>query len=96
MLDVDRSQESVLAKSEVIPSSPTKDLTQMDVESLWHPMVQHKKYDHSPPKRMDRAQGCYVTDSAGKEYLDGVSGLWCVNVGYGRKELADAAQEQLW
>ncbi|VEP16361.1 Uncharacterized aminotransferase YhxA [Hyella patelloides LEGE 07179] len=70
-------------------------LTQMDVESLWHPMVQHKKYERTPPKRMDKANGCYVTDSEGKEYLDGVSGLWCVNVGYGRTELADAAREQL-
>lgn len=70
-------------------------LTQMDVESLWHPMVQHKKYARNPPKRMERAAGCYVTDEQGKEYLDGVSGLWCVNVGYGRKELAAVAHEQL-
>lgn len=94
MLDIDYSDESISAKSEVVPES-SEDLTKMDLESLWHPMVQHKKYDRSPPKRMDRAQGCYVSDSEGKEYLDGVSGLWCVNVGYGRKELADAAQEQL-
>lgn len=101
MLDIKRSDESILTKpdkSETPPSAqdlPQKDLTQMDVESLWHPMVQHKKYERNPPKRIDKAQGCYVTDSEGKEYLDGVSGLWCVNVGYGRKELADAAYEQL-
>ena len=76
-------------------SSESQNLTQMDVESLWHPMMQHKKYERNPPKRMDKAEGCYVTDSEGKEYLDGVSGLWCVNVGYGRKELARAAYEQL-
>ena len=75
--------------------SESENLTQMDVESLWHPMVQHKKYERTPPKRMDKAEGCYVTDADGKQYLDGVSGLWCVNVGYGRKELADAAHEQL-
>ncbi len=39
--------------------------------------------------------GCYVTDEQGKEYLDAVSGLWCVNVGYGRRELAEAAYEQI-
>lgn len=76
-------------------SNEPQNLTKMDVESLWHPMVQHKKYERNPPQRMDKAQGCYVTDSEGKEYLDGISGLWCVNVGYGRKELADAAHEQL-
>ncbi|MGF1591347.1 MAG: hypothetical protein ACFCU7_19300 [Pleurocapsa sp.] len=44
-------------------------LTQMDVGSLWYPMVQHTKYAHNTPKRMERAQGCYVTDAEGKEYL---------------------------
>lgn len=76
-------------------SSEPQNLTQMDVESLWHPMVQHKKYERNPPQRMEKASGCYVTDAEGKQYLDGVSGLWCVNVGYGRKELADAAHQQL-
>lgn len=97
MLDLDRSDELMLAKSEAVSVSPESEtsLTQMDVESLWHPMVQHKKYERNPPKRMDKAEGCYVTDSEGKEYLNGVSGLWCVNVGYGRQELADAAHEQL-
>ena len=79
----------------MLDRSSESQLTQMDVESLWHPMVQHKKYERNPPKRMDKAEGCYVKDADGKEYLDGVSGLWCVNVGYGRKELADAAREQL-
>lgn len=67
----------------------------MDLESLWHPMMQHKVYEQKPPKRMDKAVGCYVTDEQGKDYLDAVSGLWCVNVGYGRRELAAAAYEQM-
>ncbi|MDJ0635955.1 MAG: aminotransferase [Xenococcaceae cyanobacterium MO_188.B29] len=76
-------------------SKEPMNLTQMDVQSLWHPMVQHKQYERTPPKRIDKAQGCYVTDEESKEYLDGVSGLWCVNIGYGRKELASVAHEQL-
>ena len=96
MLDIDRSGDSISIESEAKPTPPTQqNLTQMDLESLWHPMVQHQKYQRNPPQRMDKAQGCYVTDSQGKEYLDGVSGLWCVNVGYGRQELADAAYQQL-
>ena len=95
MLDVNHSEESLLTTSVAPSSSSSPDLTQMDVESLWHPMVQHKKYERTTPKRMDKAQGCYVTDAQGKEYLDGVSGLWCVNVGYGREELADVVREQL-
>ena len=42
-----------------------------------------------------RADGCYIYDGDGAKILDGMAGLWCVNVGYGRKELADAAYEQM-
>ncbi len=42
-----------------------------------------------------RADGCYFWDGDGKQYLDGMAGLWCVNVGYGRSELADAAYQQM-
>ncbi|MFZ4383298.1 MAG: aminotransferase, partial [Sandarakinorhabdus sp.] len=42
-----------------------------------------------------RADGCQFWDIDGKAYLDGMAGLWCVDVGYGRKELADVAYEQM-
>jgi putrescine aminotransferase len=42
-----------------------------------------------------RADGCYIHDADGNKILDGMAGLWCVNVGYGRTELADVAREQL-
>ena len=42
-----------------------------------------------------RAQGCYIYDGDGRAILDGMSGLWCVNVGYGREALAEAAREQM-
>lgn len=70
-------------------------LTQLDLESLWHPMMQHKVYEQKPPKRIDKAIGCYVIDEQGRDYLDAVSGLWCVNVGYGRRELAQVAYAQM-
>lgn len=41
------------------------------------------------------AEGCYIHDGDGNRILDGMAGLWCVNVGYGRKELADVAYEQM-
>ena len=44
---------------------------------------------------MVRGEGIYLWDSEGQRVLDGMSGLWCVNVGYGRKELADAAYRQM-
>ena len=42
-----------------------------------------------------RADGCTIEDADGNRLLDGMAGLWCVNVGYGRKELAQAAYEQM-
>ena len=42
-----------------------------------------------------RADGCFIFDGDNTKILDGMAGLWCVNVGYGRKELADAAYEQM-
>ena len=99
-LDISSEAEDIPKAAELQQESNTsgatkKALTQMDLDSLWHAMVQHKKYERNPPKRIDKAQGCYVTGAEGKEYLDGVSELWCVNVGYGRKELADAVYERL-
>ena len=41
------------------------------------------------------ADGCYIHDGDGNRILDGMAGLWCVNVGYGRDELADVAREQM-
>lgn len=76
-------------------SSEKTDLGKMDAESLWHSLVQHKPFPQKPPKCMARGIGCHVTDTDGVEYFDGVSGLWCVNVGYGRQELAEVAYEQM-
>ncbi len=44
---------------------------------------------------IDRGEGCYVWDTAGKRYLDGLSALFCVQVGYGRPEMPAAAAEQM-
>ncbi|MEM7118960.1 MAG: aminotransferase [Chloroflexota bacterium] len=44
---------------------------------------------------IDKADGIYIYDEAGKQYIDGMAGLWCVNLGYGRQELAEAAHRQM-
>ena len=71
------------------------DLRKMDADSLWHPLVQHKPYSQQGPKCMQRGVGCHVTDTDGVRYFDGISGLWCVNVGYGRQEMAEVAYNQM-
>jgi len=64
-----------------------------DRDHLLHPL-QHPA-DHATPHIWVKGQGCVLTDAEGREYLDGLSCLWNVNVGHGRKELAEAAAEQM-
>src|SRR3712207_5422144 len=44
---------------------------------------------------LDHGEGCYVWDTNGKRYLDGLSALFCLQVGYGRTEMAEAAAQQM-
>ncbi|MEN8444549.1 MAG: aminotransferase [Cyanobacteria bacterium J06555_13] len=91
-----RVSSSNVSSSNVSSSNvSSSNLEQMDSESLWHALSQHKTFATNPPKCIDKAAGCYVTDTKGIEYLDGISGVWCVNVGYGRRELADVAYDQM-
>lgn len=70
-------------------------MTEMDLNSLWRPLTQHKSLEQNRPVQMVKGEGSYLTDANGDTYLDAVAGIWCVNVGYGCKELADAAHEQM-
>ncbi|MCA1053608.1 aspartate aminotransferase family protein [Rossellomorea aquimaris] len=63
-----------------------------DEQYIWHSM---KPYNPAGTMIVTESNGSWVTDNEGKRYLDGMAGLWCVNVGYGRQELAEAAYEQL-
>ena len=57
--------------------------------------MQHQVLRGKTQKRIVKAEGCNITDDQGKTYLDALAGLWCVNVGYGRKELAAVAQMEM-
>ena len=57
-----------------------------DQQYLWHNITPYS--EANPPMIAASASGSWVTDIDGNKFLDGMSGLWCVNVGYGRKELA--------
>lgn len=72
--------------------SELADLQTKDKEYLWHSM---KPYNPNATVIIEKAEGSWVTDHTGKRYLDAMAGLYCVNIGYGRTELADAAYEQL-
>ena len=73
----------------------TKALQAMDSAHYIHSFTDHGDLATRGARVMTHAEGIYVWDSEGQKVLDGMSGLWCVNVGYGRKELADAAYQQM-
>lgn len=74
-----------------IPFSEKEDLLQSDRKHMWHHMSPY----NPNPMIVTEAEGAWITDIDGNRYLDGMSGLWCVNIGYGRRELAEAAYEQM-
>jgi adenosylmethionine-8-amino-7-oxononanoate aminotransferase len=71
----------------------TADLVKADQEHLIHPL--HHPLDQKQPVIYVRGHGAIVQDVEGHEYIDGLSGLWNVNAGHGRADLADAAAAQM-
>ncbi|UKS29773.1 aspartate aminotransferase family protein [Paenibacillus sp. HWE-109] len=66
-------------------------LLENDRKYVWHHMSAHNEN----PMIIASGEGSWVQDVDGNRYLDGMSGLWCVNVGHGRQEIAQAAAEQM-
>ncbi|MBN9277129.1 MAG: aminotransferase class III-fold pyridoxal phosphate-dependent enzyme, partial [Hyphomicrobium sp.] len=66
-----------------------------DVETLLHPATNLATHRTTGPMLLERAEGIHVWDAAGKEYIEGLAGLWCTGLGYGNTELVDAAAEQM-
>jgi putrescine aminotransferase len=73
----------------------TKAIQALDSAHYIHPFTDHGDLATRGARVITQAQGIYIWDSEGHKILDAMSGLWCVNAGYGRKELADAAYQQL-
>ena len=73
----------------------TRDIQTLDSAHFIHPFTDHGDLATRGARVIDRAQDIYIWDSEGQKILDGMSGLWCVNAGYGRQELADAAHAQM-
>ncbi|WP_416149938.1 aspartate aminotransferase family protein [Salipaludibacillus sp. HK11] len=76
----------------MIKADKREEMLAKDEKYLWHSM---KPYNPEATMIAKKAEGSWVTDINGKRYLDAMAGLWCVNVGYGRIELAEAAYQQM-
>jgi len=72
----------------------TLSLETLDKERVLHPATSIADHLRTGPRIMTEGAGVTLTDTAGRRYLDAVAGLWCVNIGYGRTEVADAMAAQ--
>jgi L-2,4-diaminobutyrate transaminase len=78
----------------ILQSAAIATLEQSDRQSVMHPFSALAEQAATNPRILARASGIFVADVHGKEYMDAGSGLWCVNVGYGRSEMAEVMASQ--
>ena len=73
----------------------TRAIQQLDSAHYLHPFTDHNALAERGARVMVRGDGIYLWDSEGNKILDGMSGLWCVNIGYGRTSMSDAVYRQM-
>lgn len=73
----------------------TKQLQAKDAAHHIHPFTDTKELNEKGARIIDSADGVYIKDIDGKQYLDGMAGLWCMAVGYGRQSIVDAVAKQM-
>lgn len=82
--------------SSTAPINDMSAIIEADRAHVWHHLMPHKALETTDPRIIVEGKGMRVWDATGKEHLDAVSGgVWTVNVGYGRVEIADAVRDQL-
>jgi putrescine aminotransferase len=72
-----------------------QDLRRRDQSYHLHPFTNHEQMHREGTHVIVAGNGCFVEDEHGRQLLDGLAGLWCTNVGYGRREIADAVHKQM-
>jgi len=70
-------------------------LSEKDKKFFFHPFTALKAHEQSGSKFIVKGKDCTLFDLEGKSYLDAMAGLWCVNIGYGNEEMADAMADQV-
>ena len=84
-----------MTPADPLPERGTAQWRRLDSDHFLHPFTDTKQLSAKGARIITHAEGIWLHDSEGSRILDAMSGLWCVNVGYGRRELADAAYAQL-
>ena len=84
-----------MTENPALPARSTQEWRALDAAHALHPFTDYKALATEGSRIITRADGAWLWDSEGQRKLDGMAGLWCVNVGYGRADLADAAARQM-
>ena len=74
---------------------PTEELQALDAAHHMHPFTDANGLAKKGARIITQGKGVWLTDSRGEKIIDGMAGLWCVNIGYGRPELAEVAARQM-
>lgn len=77
------------------PSLDKQDIWEKDRDHFTHPWTDFSTFKENGSMVFTKADGVSIEDADGRRYLDGIGGLWCVNIGYGRDEIADAVADQI-
>ena len=77
-----------------MPTPAPESLSRGDLEAYWMPFTANRQFK-SKPRILAKASGMHYWTPEGRQILDGVAGLWCVNAGHGRKEISQAVAAQL-
>lgn len=76
-------------------TQPKSNTWKQDRDHLLHPYTDFSTFKSEGSQVISGASGMYVTDDTGQKFLDGIAGLWCVNIGHGRRDMAEAIAEQV-
>ena len=92
--EISVGSEAEVAAAARFAQYDTQDIWQKDKDHFIHPWTDFSTFQEQGSMVVAESEGAYIFDSDGKRYLDGIGGLWCVNVGYGRAEIGQAMAEQ--
>jgi L-2,4-diaminobutyrate transaminase len=89
-----RTPDAISAASGEPAVAEAMPVEELDRRLVFHPFTQLDRHGHSDAPLIVEGHGVTLRDSRGRRYLDAMAGLWCVNVGYGRREIAEALHDE--
>ena len=90
-----RSGANARSREEPHVNDRPNSLAARDIAYYFHPATNARRHEKVGPMMIERGEGIYVFDDQGKQYIEGLAGLWSVAVGFGEPRLVKAAAEQM-